>query len=263
MNTNLTLAKTLTHVIKNWHQQPEMSKEWMSTLPPDPQTCMKYQSYIGWGNFLQGILYTGWGNFQENDHEKQLEKGQRNTIKSQWTATLIKHLLIMGKTLWGERCRIVKAENNESHKARQRRAAFELCNTYRFNLLNFHPDHHCIFRKQKHFFQTSPIDSILQWQRQANIALNFKFLKQNNTLYTFLGLPIEPPPTTQEIKNSKKQKRKPPIYPPTLKPNIKFTTTPNNKRTHKNITPSSTSHIPISSTNHDTSTQLGVDRTQV
>ena len=151
MNTNLTLAKCLTHVIKTWSQQPKKSKEWMATLPPELITCVKYQSYIGWGNFLRGILYTGWSAFQDNNHDKPLEKGQRNTIQSQWTATLIEHLLLMGKALWGEICRIVKAENIESHEARQRRAVFDLCNTYRFNLLNFHPDHHCIFRKQKHY----------------------------------------------------------------------------------------------------------------
>ena len=119
---------------------------------------------------------------------------------------------------WNERCKIVKAENTATHDQRQRQAALELCNTYRFNLSTIHQKHHCLFRKTKHYFKTATIENIIQWQKQVIVALQYTPTIQTNTMHTFLGIP-KPEPAK---KATTRKRNIPTVYPPTLRTHIKF-----------------------------------------
>ena len=112
----------------------------MAGLSKELQTCVKYQSYIGWNNFMRGILYHGWSDYQHNLSTVG-DKHDPNK-KSTWTTNIVEAIMQIGIDVWRERCTVVKAENIETHEKRQRQAALELCNTYRFNLSQIHPKYH-------------------------------------------------------------------------------------------------------------------------
>lgn len=120
-HTKPILLQTIIHLIQTWKNDTEKDTDWMATLDNDLRRCVKYQSYIGWNNFVRGIMYHGWHDYQNDNKPAQ---------NNDWLTPLIKQFLEHGRKIWNERCTIVKVENQATHEQRQRRAAWDLCNTY-------------------------------------------------------------------------------------------------------------------------------------
>ena len=85
-------------------------------LSKELETCVKYQSYIGWNNFMRGMLYHGWSDYQHNLATVG-DKHDPNK-KSIWTTNIVEAIMQIGIDVWRERCTVVKAENTETHEKR-------------------------------------------------------------------------------------------------------------------------------------------------
>ena len=110
------LITTILCLLHNCYKSPERDNGWMSSLSKELQTCVKYQSYIGWNNFMRGMLCHGW-----SDYERNLatvgDKHDPNK-KSIWTTNIVEAIMQIGIDVWRERCTVVKAENTETHEKR-------------------------------------------------------------------------------------------------------------------------------------------------
>ena len=110
------LVSAIIFLLHNWNKSPEKNSTWMNTIDKNLQRCVRYQSYIGWHNSMRGILYHGWSDYQ---YDIQLvgDKHDPNK-KSTWTTYLVEEIMNIGIDVWRERCRVVKAENGETHEQR-------------------------------------------------------------------------------------------------------------------------------------------------
>ena len=93
---------------------------------------------------------------------------------TRWNKKVTETLLMHTRSMWNERCKIIKAEKEGTSEKRQREAAFEFCKSFKFKLDMFHPKHHHLLRKKEIFFRTSTLDTIFMWQQEVYSAMNYE-----------------------------------------------------------------------------------------
>jgi len=130
-----------------------------------------YQSQIniGWDNFLRGYISKHWKAVQY-EYYKEIQRKDIHAV-DKWARMLIKTILEFNRTMWKNRCNIIKEENKATYDQRQRMDITRL-----FQYLKDHPDEvpyqsaH-FMDKHESFFERSSLDVLLMWKRGLEVSL--------------------------------------------------------------------------------------------
>ena len=128
------------------------------------------QNNIGWTCFLKGIVSKKWGEAQEKYYREQKMAHEFN--KQRWCNKLTSLLADFQRTLWNNRCNIVKLENEVTLEKRKRQQLFELHNHINRNPWKLRTSDRHLLRHNEKFFRKASIQQVDIWEQQVFVALN-------------------------------------------------------------------------------------------
>ena len=77
------------------------------------------QSQISWDHFARGLLSVRWKHLQQI-HLQRIESKDVHAL-DKWARTFTKSILEYNRTMWNERCRILKKANDQTYEQLQRK----------------------------------------------------------------------------------------------------------------------------------------------
>lgn len=128
------------------------------------------QQKIGWDHFARGLLSSRWKNLQQV-HLQRIESKDIHGL-DKWARAFTKSILEFNRSLWLERCRILKMENKLTYEKCQRQQDWQLCLHLRKHkdLIQYKDQHH--LWKQESFFRKAHMEAISQWREKVCLSLD-------------------------------------------------------------------------------------------
>ena len=155
--------------------------------------AFKEQQAIGWDHFARGLLTSRWKHLQQV-HLQRIESKDLYAL-DKWVRAFTTAILEFNRTLWLERCRILKIENRLTFKKRQRHQDWQLCLHLRKHkdLIQYR-DQHFLY-KPGSFFRSAHMDSLTQWREKVCLSLDPVPVKSHRDIRSYFHVPDDSQPT--------------------------------------------------------------------
>ena len=129
---------------------------------------------------MRGYVSKHWKAVQY-EYYKELKRKDIDTV-DKWARMLIKTVLEFNKTMWKNRCNIIKEDNKATYDQRQRMDITRL-----FQYLKDHPEEipqHSAHFMETHesFFERSTLDALLIWKIGLEVSLTPIIHNKNTTI---------------------------------------------------------------------------------
>ena len=137
------------------------------------------------------------------EYYKEIKRKDIHAV-DKWARMLIKTVLEFNRTMWKNRCNIIKEENKATYNQRQRMDITRL-----FQYLKDHPNEvpqqsaH-FMEKHESFFERSNLDVLLMWKRGLEVSITPVVETNNKTIKRY----FKKQKTTSKKKKRKKTKEK-------------------------------------------------------
>ena len=154
---------------------------------------------------MRGYVSKYWKAVQY-EYYKEIKRKDIHAV-DKWARMLIKTVLEFNRTMWKNRCNIIKEENKASYDQRQRMDITRL-----FQYLKDHPDEFPqqsahFMEKHDSFFERSNLDVLLMWKRGLEVSITPVVENENITIKRFFK---KQKPTTTKRKRKKAKEKDPP-----------------------------------------------------